>query len=157
MLSADLLPGLFQHPLLRHGDIVSAGVFYHIHHLVGLANDFVGALGVFRIRGEPHAATDVQIQSILSKENRLAHHLLDTLRHYQGGVFICLRQENDELVAAIAEGIVNQAQLRFDLETDFLQQLASDQMSIRVIHVLEMIEIEEDHAEFIAEARGRAL
>jgi hypothetical protein len=52
---------LFQHPLLRHGDIVSAGVFHHIHHLVGLADDFMGALGVFRICRQPHAATDVQV------------------------------------------------------------------------------------------------
>ena len=59
-------------------------------HLVGLADYFVRALGIFRIRGQSHTATDVEVQSIFSQENGLAHHLLDTFGHDQRGVFVCL-------------------------------------------------------------------
>ena len=32
---------LLQDALLGHGDIVTAGIFDHIHHLVGLADDLM--------------------------------------------------------------------------------------------------------------------
>ena len=65
-------------------------------------------------------------------------------------------KQDDELIAAIAKGIVNQPQVRLDHVSDFCQQLAAHQMAVGVIDVLEMIEIDEDHAEFVFEA-GRAI
>ena len=53
---------LFKNPLLCHGNIVTAGIFDHIHHLISLADDLVRALGVFRIGSQTHAAADLKVQ-----------------------------------------------------------------------------------------------
>src|SRR5262249_12857 len=74
--------------------------------------------------------------------------------YYKGGLLIGLRQKDDELIAAVAEGVIDQAELRFDFEADLLQQLASHQVSVRVIDVFKVIQIQEDHAELVTETRG---
>src|ERR1700741_3431226 len=59
---------LLQDPLLGHGNVVTRGVLDHVHHLVGLADDLVRALGVFGIRRQPHAAADIEVQSVFGQK-----------------------------------------------------------------------------------------
>src|SRR6266404_9920899 len=53
---------LLQHALLGDGNVVAGGVLDRVHHLVGLADDLVSALGVFGVSSEAHGAADVQLQ-----------------------------------------------------------------------------------------------
>src|SRR6185437_16866222 len=112
------------------------------------------ALGVFWISGESHAAADLKIQPVFSKEDGLAHHLLNTFCHHKRRLLVGLRQQNDEFIAAVAESVVDQAQLRFDLKADFLQEFATHQVTVSVIDVLEMVQVKEDYAEFVTETGG---
>ena len=65
------------------------------------------------------------------------------LRHDQCGVFSGLRQQHHKFVSAIAEGVVDQSQLRFDQVSNLHQQLAPDQVSVSVVDLLEVVEIDE--------------
>src|ERR1035441_3208413 len=62
-------------------------------------------------------------------------------------IFTGLRQQHHELVAAVAERKVNQPQLRFDQVSDFGQQPATYQMSMRIVDLLEVVKVNKDDAE----------
>ena len=68
--------------------------------------------------------------------------------------FIGLRKQDDELIAAVAEGVVDEAEVVLDGAADFGEQAAADEVAAVVIDQLEVVEIEEDDAELVAEAGG---
>ena len=63
-----------------------------------------------------------------------------------------LGKQDDELIATVAEGVVDEAQVALDGAADFGEQAAADEVSVVVIDQLEVVEIEEDDAELVAEA-----
>src|SRR5215469_3677731 len=144
---------LLHHALLGNSDIVAAGVFHHIHHLVGLTDDFVRALRVFGIAGHAHAGSDIE-WDVFDIERGRTHHVAQTFGDDHCRVLVGLRQQDHELIAAITKGIVDQAQVGFDFEADLGKQLASDEVSVSVVHLLEVIEVNEQYAELISKAVG---
>lgn len=144
--------GLLQHALLGYGDIVASGVLDHVHHLVGLTDDLVRALGVFRIRRHAHAGADVEIQLFFFEERGASQNVEQAQRYYHRGIFSRLGKQNYEFIAAVAEGVVDQAQVRFDLEADLVEQLAADQVAVSVVDLLKVIEVDKHHAELVVEA-----
>src|SRR5260370_33951322 len=74
--------------------------------------------------------------------------------YHKVGLFAGLGQKDHEFVAAIAEGVINEAERRLDEGSDFGQQLGADQESMRVIDALKVVEINKDHAKLVAEACG---
>ncbi len=80
-----------------------------------------------------------------------AQRVLQALGNHQRLVFAGLRKQHDKFVAAVAKGEINQTQLRLDQISNLGQQSASDQVSLGVVDLLEVIQVDEDHAEFIAE------
>ena len=63
-----------------------------------------------------------------------------------------MRQQHHKFVATVAEGIVDQAQVCLDMKAEFREQFAADEMPVSIVDLLEMIEVDEDDAELIAEA-----
>src|SRR5439155_26326727 len=68
-------------------------------------------------------------------------------------LFRGLRQQDYKLVTAVAKRKIDEAKVLLDDLANFAQQLAANQVAVGVVHLLEAIEVKEDHAEFIAEAR----
>src|SRR5205807_64773 len=144
---------LLQQSLLGYCDVVAGRVLDGVHHLVGLANNFVRALGVVGVSGKAEAGADVQVEPLVFQEEHLAHGFQQTLGHDERGLFAGLRQQDHKLIAAVAKGKVNQAQMRLDKVSNLRQQLRSHQMSVSVIHILEVVKINKNDAELVAEAR----
>jgi len=143
---------LLQHSLLGDGDVVAGGVLDHVHHLVGLADDVVRRLGVMGIGGEANRRPNVQIQSFFFAEHADAQGIAQAFCHGQGLIFSGLRQEHNELITAIAEGVIDQAQLCLDQVADLRQQFAADQVTMGIVDLLEVIQIYKEDAELVAEA-----
>src|SRR5205809_743965 len=61
-------------PLLRHRDVIAGIVLHHVHHLVSLADDLMGALRIFRIAGHPKTSADFQ-RDAFQHEGRAADHI----------------------------------------------------------------------------------
>src|SRR5438876_4366737 len=99
-----------------------------------------------------HGGAYVQVQSFFLAESARAERVAQPASYVPGGVFPSLRQQNHELVSAIAKSVNNHPKLRFDQIPDFRQQLASDQVPVRVIHLLEVVQINEQYRELVAEA-----
>src|SRR5438045_2087115 len=135
---AQSLIGLLHYSLLGNGDIVAAGVLHHIHHLVGLTDDLMGALGIFGIAGYTHAGADIQ-RDIFDIECSAPHDVAQTSGHDHGGIFVGLGKQNDKFIAAITKGVINQTKVRFDLEANFSEQLAPNQVSIGIVDLLKVI------------------
>src|SRR5262249_713122 len=68
---------LFHHALLSNADIVTAGVLHHVHHLVGLTDDFMCALCIFWVTRYAHAGSDIE-RNVLDIECRRPHHVAQT-------------------------------------------------------------------------------
>src|SRR5205823_11447685 len=83
----------------------------------------------------------------------LAHGFQQALGHDERRVFAGLRQQDHKLIAAIAEGKVDQPQVRLDEVPDLRQQLRSYQVAVRVVHRLEVVQVNEDDAELMPESR----
>ena len=137
--------------MLGDGDIVAGGVFDHVHHLVGLTNDFVCALGVFRIGCYAHTGATGQVQALLIEELGVPHHVSQAAGYYERRFLSRLGKQHDKLVAAISECVVDESQVRLDHESDLVQQFASDEMSVGIVDRLEVVEVDEDDAEFVVE------
>ena len=142
---------LLQHALLGDGNVVAGGVLDHVHHFVGLADDLVRALRVFRISRNAHASADIQIQLFFFEERGAAKHVQQTESDYHCRIFSRLGKENYELVATVAEGIVDEAQVRLDLKADLVEQFTANEMPVSVVDLLEVVEIDEHHAELVIE------
>ena len=143
---------LFHDSALRNPDIVARGVLDHIHHGIGLADDVMRLARIVRISRQPDRRPHVEIQSFLPAETAGAEPVLQPLGNHQRLIFPGLRQQNDELIPAIAERKIDESQLGFDKVSNLGQQLASNQMPMRIVHGFEVIQIDEQHAELVAES-----
>src|SRR5207237_6745249 len=90
---------------------------------------------------------DVQVQVFGLEELALAQRVEQALGDDHGRVFAGLGQQDHKLIAAVAEGVVNEAKVRLDEVSDFGQQLRADEVAVGIVDVLEMVEVDDDHAE----------
>ena len=71
-----------------------------------------------------------------------------------GGKFAGLRKQGNELIAPVAEGVIDETEAVLDGDADFIQQAAADEVAVAVVDLLEVVEVEEEDAELVAEAGG---
>jgi len=67
-----------------------------------------------------------------------------------------LRQQQDELLAAVPEREVHPADLLAYPPGEFDQHRVAGRMPVRVVDLLEAVEVHDDHAERVAEAFDRS-
>lgn len=110
------------------------------------------ALGVLGEGGHAEAALDVERDVAFHDERCGTDAVLQALGHNDAVVLAGLGQKDDELIAAVAEGVVDEAQSGLDAVADVGEEFAADQVSVGVIDLLEVVEVEEDHGELVSEA-----
>ena len=106
-----------------------------------------------RVGCDAHAGAHIQVQILFSTEHAVRKTSRNTACNHECGFFSSLRQQHDKFVATVAEGIVDQAQVRLDGVANLGEQLAADEMSVGIVHLLEVVEIEEEDAELVSETR----
>src|SRR5260370_7509858 len=111
----------------------------------------MGALGVIGVSGQSQAGGDIEVEVFSFKELALAQGIEQAPGHNQGRLFAGLGQKDHEFVAAIAEGVINEAEVRLDEVSDFGQQLGADQLAMRVIHALKVAQLTKDPPKLVAE------
>ena len=149
---AETAKGLWGCAEAADGDGVAGGVFDGVHHFVGLADEVVGAFGVLREGGDAEGGADVDVDAFAEVELSGAQQVAEAAGDDEGGLFIGLGEQDDEFIAAVAEGVVDEAEVVLDGGSDFGEQAAADEVSAAVIDQLEVVEVEEDDAELVAEA-----
>src|SRR5271166_6142642 len=126
------------------GDAVPRGLFDQVHGLVGQVQQLSFRARIGGIRGDADARGDIHVDSSVLQPNSFANQLMQAARDTEGIFLRRLRQQHNEFVAAIPEGEVDQAALVFDGLADFAEQLRAHQVAVRIVNVLEMIEVDED-------------
>ena len=96
-----------------------------------------------RVGRDADRRTHVQIQFFFLAKQAGAQIIPQSSRYHQCGIFSRLGQQNYKLVATVTKCVINQAKLSFDEITDFRQQLASHQVPMRVVDLLEVVKIDE--------------
>ena len=83
---------------------------------------------------------------------RFADQLVQAPRHDERVFLGGLRQQDHKLVAAVAEREIDQAAGALHDLPDFRQQLGPDQVAVRVVDALEVVEVDEHQRKFVAVA-----
>src|SRR4029077_8224089 len=91
---------------------------------------------------------DLDVDVWFLEPHGLADQLVKTSRYTLRVLFRSLRKQQHEFVAAIAERKVDKPALVLDGLPDFRQRLRSHQVPVSVVHVLEVIEVNENEREF---------
>ena len=86
------------------GDGVAGGVLYFVHHGVGGAEDGGDGVCVVGEDGQAEAAGDVEGETLRGEEGAGAESLVEGVGEGGGGGLFSVGDEDDELVATIAEG-----------------------------------------------------
>ena len=135
------------------GHAVAVGVFYQVHGFIGQVQQaFLGAR-IDGIRSDAHAGRDVDVQPVFIEPDRSRESVLCRRRgHVEGIVFGSLRQQDHKFVAAIAKRKIDQPAVRLQRIANFREQPGADQMAVRVVDLLEVIEIDEHQREFVVVA-----
>src|SRR6266702_921858 len=95
----------------------------------------------------------LDLQPFFLAEHAAAQTIAQAAGNNQGRIFSGLWQEHHEFISAVSEGKVNQAELGLDQISDFRQQFAANQVAVGVVYLLEMVEVDEQHREFVSESR----
>jgi len=104
---------------------------------------------VRRIRGDTDAGGEVNVQPFGFQPRCFADHPMQPPRDHIRIFFRCLRQHNHELIATVAEREINPAASVLHHLPDFGKQFRPNQMAMRVVNALEVVEIDEHQGEFV--------
>ena len=128
----------------EHSEAIAAGRFGAMQGQIGIAHQDAGRLAVGRITDDTDA--DADPQAIIADIEFPPHGVQQGLPHllglFGGGVF----QQDHEFVAAETGQESGSRQARPDAPGDRHQQQVAVFVAQRVIHVLEMIEIQQHHS-----------
>ena len=132
-------------------DPVAAGVLGVIHRRVGVHDQRLRVVAVFRIERDADARG--QHQLVPRDEVRLGDRRHNLLRDQPGVLgLIDFRQEDQELVAAVTADGVRLADARHQALRDRAQDLVADGVTERIVDVLETIAVEEQDRDAAAVA-----
>src|SRR5579863_92068 len=131
---------------LDAADVAAAVAFYRVHAGVGGADDGMERGSVLRSSRQSHAGADGQIESGLHPETGGLQRPMQRGRLLHGSIGTGRRHHDDEFVAAIAEAKVLLAAQVLQTLAGSGEKLAADEVSVYVIHHLELIEIDERQA-----------
>ena len=88
---------------------------------------------IVRIRRQPDRRPHIQIQPFFAAKTAGPQRIAQPSRHHQRLIFSRLRQQHHKLVSAVTKRKINQPQLRLDQISNLRQQLAPNQMPVRVV------------------------
>ena len=69
---------------------------------------------------------------------------MQSARDAEGVFFGGLRQQDHELIAAVAEGEIDHAAFFFDRCADFGEELGAHQVTVGVVDIFKVVEVDED-------------
>ncbi len=84
------------------------------------------------------------VEARFLQPDRFANQRVQAARDAERVFFRCLRKQDDEFVSAVAKREIDHAALFFDGLADFGEKLRAHQVAVCVVHILEVIEIDED-------------
>src|SRR3989449_294279 len=137
-----------------HSDPIASGILHHIHGLVGQVQQLRLGSGIGGIGGHADAGGNTDVKVLRLEPSAFPDQAMQATRDHDGAFLGSLRQQQHELVAAIAKGKVDQPAVRLDLLADLGEQLRAHQVPESVVDLLEMVEIDEDQREFVVVALG---
>ncbi len=100
--------------------------------------------GVSGVAGDADAGGHGDVQVRFFQPNRLPNQLVQAPSDTESVFLRRLREQNHEFVPSITERQVDETALVFDGLPDLSKELRSHQVPVRVVHILEMIEIDEN-------------
>src|SRR6266480_457257 len=77
---------------------------------------------------------------------------MQTARHVQRALFRCLRQQDYKLIPAITEREIDQPAMLLQRISDLRQQPGAHQVPVRIVYLLEMVQVDENDREFVVVA-----
>jgi hypothetical protein len=126
------------------GYAIARGVLDEVHGFVGEMQEFGFRARVRRVRCDADACGDLHVDSRFSEPDGFADQFVQAAGNSEGVFFRSLWQQDDELVAAVAEGEIDHAAFFFDGSADFGEELRTHQVAVGVVHVFKMVEVDED-------------
>src|SRR2546422_9353716 len=135
-------------------NVVAGGVLDEVHGLVGPAQDLLGSAAVDGEGGYSEAGGNADVQPFFGEVNLRIHQVLDALHYRQRVPLRSLGEKDHELVASVTEGVVDHAEVALDNVANHPEQSRADEVAVGVVHLLEVIEIDEDHGKLIPVAGG---
>jgi len=142
----------WQGPDFCRSHAIARGVLDQVHGFVSQVEQFNFAVGIVRIGCNANAGGEVNVQSFGRKPGGFTDHLVEASGDDERVVLRCLRQHDHKLVSAVAKCEIDPAARRLHHLPYFGEKLRSDQVSMRVVHAFEMIEIDEHKRKLVAVA-----
>src|SRR5882757_3754357 len=104
-------------------------------------------LCVVREGSQSHAGPDVDPFPLIAREVSIAQRIPESFRDHHCRIFPSLWQQHNKFVSAVTKRKVNQSKLGLDQVPDLGEQAASHQMSLGIVDLFEVIEVNKDDAE----------
>ena len=132
---------------------VPAQLLRVVHRGVGVLQERLRIVAVLGVHGVAEARTH---QHLVAVDREGAHHVVqDLLRHAVGAaVALQVLEDDHELVAREAHEQVALPKRAADPAREVLQELVAHAVAERVVHVLEVVEIQEKHRDAVPVALG---
>src|SRR5580704_3924432 len=111
------------------GYAVARGVLDEVHGFVGEMQQLSFCARVRRVRGNADAGGDLHADAGVREPRGFANQFVEAAGDAEGVFLRSLRQQDDELVASIAESEIDHAALLFDGGADFGEELRAHQVA----------------------------
>src|SRR5712692_8649118 len=135
-------------------DAIAGGVLDEVHSLIGHAQDFLAGATIHGERRHTEAGSHLDIQPLLGKKDTGIEQVPDASDYRQRVFLRGLGQQNHELVAPVAEGIINHAQVTLHNVADHPKQFRANQVPMGIVHLFEVIEVKKDDGELVPVTGG---
>jgi hypothetical protein len=122
------------------GNALSAKRFFRVQMLVCFRKQFLDAFAIAAVNSDAYACGKPRCFLIFG------HQLADAAGDALGFLFLRLRKDESELIAAIARRSVNGAAMNAQELRSAAKGAASDQVTEGIVDLFQVIEIEEKHS-----------
>src|SRR6476661_4258092 len=128
---------------------VPARILYQVHGLIGEVQQPLLGPRIGRIRGDTQARCHMDAQPVGVEPYGFTDELMKTACHVERIVLGGLRQEKHEFVAPVTEREIDQPAMGLESVANFREQARSHEMAMRVVYLLEMIQVDEHQGELV--------
>src|SRR5258705_12741546 len=128
-------------------DLVPAGILCLIHRRIGARDQLFGRIAAVGILGQADAQREIPLAEVLCR-----HPGANTLGHEQGRRHVRLEQHHHELFAPVARHAVHLARRAAKDFRDLHERRVTGEVAVRVVVLLEMIDVRQQHRECAAQA-----
>ncbi len=142
------------HGLREEAEGVATLILGPIHCGVGVFGQGLHVISVIRIERDADADRGDHLMRFVAERPR--NHVEQLAGHLGCAVRVDVREDQDELVPALARHGIFLAQCRLQALRHLYQQAVADAVAERVVDALEMVEVEEHHRQVLAVALRQA-